>query len=181
MRSWKNKTRPLLERNFQIAEPLDECIEIRYVGPQQAGGLGRLKLIGAQRRRQKPELRSSILLRLAAPLDAAGARKKNQQLKACARGHTADARVEFPFFCGEIGARGEVTLDQATSRNAHGGNLAAAMFAEMNHLERLLDLQWARFAVRAEAIEIEDAISDVRLFLDFAERSARAERVDRAR
>ena len=96
------------------------------------------------------------------------------------RAHRGDALAEFPHFRGEVPAGDEIGLGHRAALNAQRFNPPAALFAEVDDVEGLLDVQRACFPARVAAVVVVHAIGEVGVLLDLAEHHTRADCVHRA-
>ncbi len=59
-------------------------------------------------------------------------------------------------------------------RNANRIAAPPTLFAKAHHVQRLTNMQWARLAIRSNAIVVEHAVGNVRVLLDLAKHDAGA-------
>src|SRR5271154_1879688 len=85
------------------------------------------------------------------------------------RGFRRRAFRKFPLLRGEAAARDEISLLYRVALHSHRIALSAALLSEANNIERFLDVQFARPAVRGAPVVIVLSVGKVRLLLNLAE------------
>src|SRR5580700_6686328 len=84
---------------------------------------------------------------------------------------------ESPFFRGEKAAGDKKRFGDTAAHDPCRLDFSSVLFAETDHPQCFFDVQFARAALCIAAVVIEYAIGKVRVFLNFAEHEASANRM----
>src|SRR5258708_31174246 len=91
------------------------------------------------------------------------------------RSDRRDSLSKIPSFRGKILAPGKKRFRDGAVRNADRIAAPPTLFAKAHHVQRLTNMQWARLAIRSNAIVVEHPIGNVRAVLDLAKHDAGAD------